>query len=215
MNEENITSVQEPEQEMPEEVLNDPELYNGPPELAPKKAILSMEEIEAKKLEALEDNEYFYLLVAGSKTILDQERIDIIYSLLDEELKEIKEQYKKIVIVEGEEAGVDTIAKNYAADRGYNLKGFPAAWTIYGSTAGLKRNEQMHKFISQKPNRMVICFKDSASHGTGTQHSLDLAKKYQTNLVWYEFTKSSYTRTPYLGRKSRVYKNKDYYAISN
>ena len=197
-----------------EEDINDPENYAGPPELAPKKAILTQEEIETRKLEALESSSYFYVLISGSKTINDKERIDIIYKLIDDELKDIiKADFKKIVIVEGEEKGVDTIAKNYANDRGYTIKGFPAAWSIYGPTAGLKRNQKMHEFISQYPNRLVLCFKDSISNGTGTKDSFNLAKKYQTNAVWYQFTGDQYTRDPYLNRKSRIYKIKDYYGI--
>lgn len=197
-----------------EEDINDPEKYDGPPELAPKKAILTQEEIEAKKLEALEAADCFYLLISGSKNINDKERIDIIYNLIDEEIKDIvTKDYKKIVVVEGEEAGVDTIAKNYANDRGYTVKGFPAAWALYGSTAGLKRNKKMHEYISQYPNRLVLCFKDSNSNGTGTKDSFDLAKKYQTNAVWYQFTGNQYTRDPYLNRKSRIYRVKDYYSI--
>ena len=197
-----------------EEDINDPENYAGPPELAPKKAILTQEEIETRKLEALESSSYFYVLISGSKTINDKERIDIIYKLIDDELKDIiKADFKKIVIVEGEEKGVDTIAKNYANDRGYTIKGFPAAWSIYGPTAGLKRNQKMHEFISQYSNRLVLCFKDSISNGTGTKDSFNLAKKYQTNAVWYQFTGDQYTRDPYLNRKSRIYKIKDYYGI--
>ena len=197
-----------------DQMTRNPEEYDGPPELAPQK-VLTKEEIEQRKSIETDESKNFYVLISGSKIVKSEEQINLVNTLLDDVFANhvLNDNIKNIIIVEGAEEGIDTVAKSYGESHNYIVKPFIAEWAIYGGEAGLIRNEKMHEFIATKPNRLCICFKDSKSHGTGTQHSADLAKKFQTNTIFFNLDGLNYTKAEYLGRKSRIYKKKDYYGI--
>ena len=119
------------------------------------------------------ENEPFYCLVVGSRSFND-------YKLLKEKLDYFLQNYKNIHIVSGGAKGADTLAERYAKENGYQMHIFPANWDKYGKSAGYKRNEQMHQFISQYSKRGCICFWDGKSKGT--QHNFSLAEKYSNQL---------------------------------
>ena len=112
----------------------------------------------------------FACLIVGSRSFNCYELFE---SEVDFLLQNIKE---KIIIVSGEASGTDTLAKQYAKNKGYEYQGFPAQWDLYGPSAGYKRNEQMHQYISMYERRGCIAFWDGKSRCT--QHSFELAKKY-------------------------------------
>jgi hypothetical protein len=141
--------------------------------------------------------EDMYVLVAGSRTL---ENYELVSKYLDIEFANngITPEKYNITIVEGEATGVDRSARRYAIEHNYACKAFPAQWIIYGNQAGFLRNKKMHNFISQYPNRLCICFKHYMSHGRGTSHSIELGKKFHTNVIWYDVGKeNSMTRTFY------------------
>ena len=111
----------------------------------------------------------FFCLVVGSRTFNN-------YSKLRQTLDYLLLNHSTIVIVSGGAVGTDSLAKQYAKEKGYVFIGFPAQWDKYGKSAGYIRNEQMHKFIAKQAKRGVIAFWDGKSKGT--QHSFKLAKKY-------------------------------------
>lgn len=117
----------------------------------------------------------FYCLVAGTRTFDD-------YDLLKEKCDFLLQNQtgKTIHIVSGGAKGADSLAERYAAERGYQLHVFPAQWDTFGKSAGYRRNEQMHQFISQFPNRGCVCFWNGKSRGTA--HNFSLSKKYGNNL---------------------------------
>jgi hypothetical protein len=117
----------------------------------------------------------FYLLVAGSRGFND-------YPLLKEKLDYLLQNQsgKEIHIVSGGAKGADTLAEWYAKERGYQMHVFPADWNRFGKSAGYRRNEQMHQFISQFPKRGCVCFWDGESKGT--QHNFQLCETYGTPL---------------------------------
>jgi uncharacterized protein YeaO (DUF488 family) len=117
----------------------------------------------------------FYLLVAGSRGFND-------YPLLKEKLDYLLQNQsgKEIHIVSGGAKGADTMAEWYAKKRGYQMHVFPADWNRFGKSAGYRRNEQMHQFISQFPKRGCVCFWDGESKGT--QHNFKLCETYGTPL---------------------------------
>lgn len=117
----------------------------------------------------------FYLLVAGSRGFNN-------YPMLKEKLDYLLQNQsdKEIHIVSGGAKGADTLAEWYAKERGYQMHVFPADWNRFGKSAGYRRNEQMHQFISQFPKRGCVCFWDGSSKGT--QHNFDLCKTYGTPL---------------------------------
>lgn len=115
----------------------------------------------------------FYLLIAGSRTFNN-------YNLLKEKCDYVLQNYNDIVIVSGGAKGADTLAEQYAKEKNYELIVFPAEWDVYGKSAGYRRNEKMHQYISQFEKRGVICFWDGASRGT--RHNFDLCTTYNNPL---------------------------------
>ena len=113
-------------------------------------------------------------LVVGSRTIFD-------YNLTKKHLDFLLQGKDDVEIVSGGANGVDKLAKRYAVEHNLKYKEFPALWHKHGRSAGYKRNIQMHEYISQFPNRICVAFWDGASKGT--QHSFDLSKQYNNEIV--------------------------------
>lgn len=116
----------------------------------------------------------FYLLVAGSRTFND-------YSLLKEKLDYLlKKHTGNVVIIEGEAAGADTLARKYAEENGYECMKFPVAWDFYGKRAGYIRNRKMHEELSKHEMRGCVLFWDMKSKGT--KHNIELCEEFKTPL---------------------------------
>ncbi len=113
--------------------------------------------------------EAFFCLVVGSRTFTD-------YDLLRTKLNHILKNHNNIIIVSGGAKGADSLAEQYAKEKGYPVKIFPADWGRYGKSAGYRRNELMHQYISKVKNRGVVAFWQNNSKGTA--HNFELAKKY-------------------------------------
>ena len=75
-----------------------------------------------------------------------------------------------VQICHGAARGADTLAGDWAADRGVISHEFPADWNKHGRAAGPIRNKQM--LDEFKPN-VVIAFPG----GAGTQNMIRLARK--------------------------------------
>ena len=115
-----------------------------------------------------------YLLVVGSRGFHN-------YTLLSIYLDKCINEKKDICIVSGGAKGADELAKQYAISHKLEYKKFKADWKTYGKSAGYRRNEEMHKFISENNReRKVIAFWDGKSKGT--QHNFELAKKYNNQI---------------------------------
>lgn len=143
----------------------------------------------------LASKEPFYLLVAGSRNYNN-------YQEMSERLDYVLSNQNEVVIVSGGAGGADTLAEQYANERGYQCEVFPAQWhdienlppsaigyrrdgTPYRKRAGYERNTQMHEFISQHSNRGCICFWDGRSKGTA--HNFGLAHQFNTPLKVYNY----------------------------
>ena len=119
--------------------------------------------------------EKFFCLVAGTRTFTD-------YSLLEQKLDYLLQNHRTdTVIVSGGCRGTDALAKRYATEKGYGYYEFPADWDHLGKKAGIVRNEAMHRFIAEFPNRAVVIFWDGISKGAGS--NIALAEKYGNNIV--------------------------------
>jgi len=66
-----------------------------------------------------------------------------------------------VTIFSGGADGTDLLGEQYAADRGYPIKKFPADWGLHGKAAGPIRNRQMAERAD-----MLIAFWDGESPGT-------------------------------------------------
>lgn len=122
----------------------------------------------------------FYCLVVGSRGFND-------YSLMCEKLDFLLKDKKYVVIVSGGAKGADSLAERYAREHGHELKVFQANWDAYGKSAGYKRNEEMHLFISVPSGRerIVVAFWDGSSKGTA--HNFELATKYNNPIEVYRY----------------------------
>ena len=117
----------------------------------------------------------FYCLVVGSRGITD-------YPMICRELDRLLASHApNICIVSGGARGVDSLAEKYAHERNYETRIFPAKWDVYGKSAGYRRNEEMHRFLSQKEERLIVAFWDGASKGTA--HNFTLAPRYNNPII--------------------------------
>lgn len=118
------------------------------------------------------DKKMKYLLVVGSRSITDYEYIK---NTLD------KYRNSDTVIVSGGAKGVDTLAERYADENNLQKVIMKADWDKYGKRAGYIRNAEMHKFISDKEDKLCIAFWDGYSKGTA--HNFNLAKQYNNPII--------------------------------
>lgn len=123
---------------------------------------------------------YFYLLIAGSRDFTDY---NLLEQLTDQALQNRAEQ---ICIVSGGARGADTLAKQYATNKHYKYLEFKADWNTFGKSAGYIRNEEVHKFISQFENRGALYFWDGESRGTAQNFDLDLKYNIKNFIIKYK-----------------------------
>lgn len=91
-------------------------------------------------------------------------------------VKETMSQYSPTAIVSGGARGADSLARKYVTDNNIQLIEFLAEWDKYGRGAGFIRNKDI-----VANSDLVIAFWDGNSRGT--QHSINLAKKANKELV--------------------------------
>ncbi len=107
------------------------------------------------------------ILVCGSRSIHD---VPWVHSQITEFVRSLNLPQLPI-LVEGEARGVDTIAKHYALNRGWQIEPYPADWEHLGKSAGFIRNEQMIKVSDAV---LVLWYGTSP----GTKHDINLCVKY-------------------------------------
>ena len=120
-----------------------------------------------------EMNKYFKVIVAGSRNYNNKE---FIYNKLDILLSKVN---KPVQIVSGLAKGVDSIAVDYAQDKGLYLKTFEAHWDKHGKKAGILRNIEMGDYADA-----LIAFR--LNNSTGTSHMINYAKSKNLKIRIYE-----------------------------
>lgn len=106
------------------------------------------------------------VIIAGGRDFNDYERLK---RVCDEQLQ----FFDDIEIVSGCARGADTLGIQYAVEKGYPIKKFPADWQTHGRFAGPLRNTQMAEYAD-----MLIAFWDGSSRGTA-----DMIKKAHQHLI--------------------------------
>lgn len=103
------------------------------------------------------------LLVCGGRKFSDR---DGMYKVLD--------SYEGVeVLINGKAPGADSLAREWAVERGIEPEDYPADWDRYGKrSAGVIRNWQMLR--EGKPD-LVVAFPGPDSKGTW--HMVDIARK--------------------------------------
>jgi len=107
------------------------------------------------------------IVVAGSRTFNN-------YELLKQTLDVYIGNQQNVEIVSGTARGADQLGEQYAREKGFTIKRFPADWEKYGKRAGYLRNEEMAKYSSD-----AVIFWDGISKGTAIM--IELCKKYKLN----------------------------------
>ncbi len=106
-----------------------------------------------------------YVVIGGYRNFNDYEAFKM---FVDASIAQLNET--KITIISGHCKGVDMMAEQYAAEKKYGLKVFPAEWKKYGRAAGPIRNKQMVENAN-----VVIAF--VCEKATGTKNLISHAKK--------------------------------------
>jgi hypothetical protein len=120
------------------------------------------------------------LAVVGSRSITNRE---LIHEHLDYYLKQAHKINKEIIIVSGGAKGVDSIAEDWAKDRGLITIVVYPAWNDkngnFVRSAGFKRNEVIWDIAE-----CGVAFWDRVSKGT--EHSFQLAKERNKKIAIIE-----------------------------
>ena len=96
----------------------------------------------------------YKVIIAGTRDFSD-------YALLCSFADETLAGAEDVEIVSGGARGADALGEQYARERGYALKVFPADWKQWGAAAGPIRNGQMAAYADA-----LIAFWDGKSAGT-------------------------------------------------
>jgi hypothetical protein len=102
------------------------------------------------------------VIIAGGRNFSDYEKLK---SFCDEILSD----NTGIEIVSGKASGADNLGEQYAKEKGYPVKEFPADWKL-GRGAGHIRNTQMANYSDT-----LIAFWDGKSKGT--KHMIETARE--------------------------------------
>lgn len=122
------------------------------------------------------------VIIAGTRTFED-------YNLLRDTCDKVLSQYTDIEIVSGSAPGADTLGEQYAKEKGYPIKMFPAYWKTHGKAAGPIRNQQMADYAD-----VLIAFWDGKSKGT--RDMIYKAQQKGLRVKWFPFPKPhDYLRT--------------------
>jgi hypothetical protein len=105
----------------------------------------------------------FRILVCGGRYYGDRYKV---CSVLDSATKAVGD----VIIIHGAATGADTLAAEWAKDRGFEAEAYPADWAKYKKSAGFVRNTLM---LKQGRPKLVIAFPG----GIGTKMMIGLAEK--------------------------------------
>lgn len=123
------------------------------------------------------------VIIAGSRTFTD-------YALLKQVCDATLIKQKDIEIVSGKARhGADTLGEQYAIEKGYPIKDFPAIWHKHGKHAGPIRNTEMAKYADG-----LIAFHDGKSPGTA--HMIKIAKKLGLRVKVVKFDPTEIKKQP-------------------
>jgi hypothetical protein len=109
------------------------------------------------------------IIIAGSRSFSDRH---LLYQKMD---ALVAKQGGIVTVISGTAKGADKLGEEWARDRGYPVKRYPADWDAYGKSAGYKRNVEM----AEDADACVV-FWDGESKGA--KHMIDIAKEHGLNL---------------------------------
>ena len=101
------------------------------------------------------------LIIAGGRDFSD-------IKAMKEDLLTIQKDFTITEIVSGMARGADSLAVILAKELNISIKEFPANWSLYGKSAGYKRNVEMAEYATH-----LLAYWDGSSKGT--KHMIDIA----------------------------------------
>jgi hypothetical protein len=116
-------------------------------------------------------------VIAGSRNFTD-------YKKLCKICDHLLQYQTDIEIVSGTARGADRLGEQYAKERGYAIKQFPADWKKHGKAGGPIRNQQMANYADA-----LIAFWDGKSRGA--KNMIELAKRSNLTVKRIIFDASS------------------------
>lgn len=146
-------------------------LQNCPLCTKDEKDCLCTKEELVKLLGSTEKKQEVKLAVVGSRGFNDK-------ALLEKELDILCKEFNIIEIISGAARGCDTLAANYAKEKGIKLTELKPDWNKHGKAAGFIRNTDIWNLASENTKEGIvsgIAFWDGKSKGTA--HSFSIAKK--------------------------------------
>lgn len=99
-------------------------------------------------------------IIAGSRDVTD-------YKLVEKAI--VDSGFDITEVICGCARGVDTLGEQWGKINNIPVKLFPADWTLYGKSAGYKRNVQM----ADNADALIAV---SLNNSKGTGHMIDIAK---------------------------------------
>lgn len=102
---------------------------------------------------------------------------------LRRKLDELDAEFHFDVVIEGEAKGADSLARQWALDKGIAVERYPANWDEYGKAAGPIRNTQM--LVSGKPD-LVVAFSHDITSSRGTANMVQQAKAAGVRVLLFD-----------------------------
>jgi len=97
------------------------------------------------------------------------------YSVVEQALTKFFAEHPELEMTElisGAARGVDTLAENWAIQRGIPVQRFPADWDKWGMSAGFRRNVEMVNIAD-----VIIAIMPEGMDSKGTSHTIRYSKE--------------------------------------
>lgn len=129
-------------------------------------------------------NKGMAIIIAGSREFND-------YELLKRVCDMYTNDRNDVTIISGGARGADKLGEDYSIERNFKLLRIEAEWNEYGRSAGYRRNCDMAITANNYIDRMCVAF--SIDNSRGTNHMINICKRYHIPCLKVEITDKSPT----------------------
>lgn len=109
------------------------------------------------------------ILACGGRTYTNKNKV---YDVLDDCIS----CWDEVVLINGCAKGADTLAQEWAKDRGFPIEKYPALWDVHGKSAGYIRNKLM---LDDGQPDLVVAFPG----GKGTAMMVKIAEEANVEVI--------------------------------